>query len=226
MSNEAIFIIATVFCLGCALTAFRLGRQWATAYVVVASAVLACVGAKISMIFGLPITLGEAVYASIYLTSDMVTERFGKKEGYKIIRIGFASLFVFTVLTQLALLLQPEDYAGEVSNAMGTVFEMSLRMTLGGALAYFVSQHFDVWFYHFIHEKTKERFLWLRNNLSTMVSQALDSTIFYLVAFYGVFPDLFQIALAGYTVKVAVALCDTPFMYLSKRIKSEQGWSS
>lgn len=219
MSNEAIFILATIFCLGSALLAFRLGRQWATAYIVVASAVLACVGAKISLIFGLPITLGEAVYASIYLTSDMVTERYGKKEGYKIIRIGFASLFIFTVLTQLALHLQPEDYAGDVSGAMNTVFEMSLRMTVAGALAYFISQHFDVWLYHFIHEKTKERFLWLRNNLSTIISQALDSTIFYLIAFYGVFPNLFQIALAGYIVKVAIALCDTPFMYLSKRFK-------
>ncbi len=219
MSNEVTFIIATIFCLSCALIAFRLGRQWATAYVVVASAVLACVGAKVSTIFGLPITLGEAVYASIYLTSDMITERHGKKEGFRLIRIGFASLFVFTVLTQLALLLQPEDYAGDVSNAMDTVFNMSLRMTIGGALAYFVSQHFDVWLYHLIHEKTKERFLWLRNNLSTLLSQALDSSIFYVIAFYGVFPNLWQIAFAGYIVKVAIALCDTPFMYLSKKLK-------
>lgn len=219
MTNETIFIIATLFCLCGALTAFRLGLNWATGYIVICSAVLACVGAKISNIFGLPITLGEAVYASIYLTSDMVTERYGKKEGYKLVRIGFASLFVFTVLTQLALLLQPEDYAQEISGAMDTVFNMSLRMTAAGALAYFISQHFDVWFYHLIHEKTKERFLWLRNNASTIVSQALDTTIFYTIAFYGVFDNLLEIALAGYIVKVTIALCDTPFMYLSKLAK-------
>ena len=218
MTNETVFVIATIFCLGMALAAFRLGLNWATGYVVICSAVLACVGAKISTIFGLPITLGEAVYASIYLTSDMVTERFGKKEGYKLIRIGFASLFVFTVLTQLALLLQAEDYAQDIATAMDTVFNMSLRMTIAGALAYFISQHFDVWFYHFIHEKTKERFLWLRNNASTIVSQAIDTTIFYTVAFYGVFDNLLQIALAGYIVKVTIALCDTPFIYISKKI--------
>ena len=126
MTNETVsFIIATLFCLGGALGAFRLGLSYATGYVVICSAVLACVGAKISSIFGLPITLGEAVYASIYLTSDMVTERYGKKEGYRLVRIGFASLFVFTVLTQLALLLQPEDYAQDISTAMDTVFNMS-----------------------------------------------------------------------------------------------------
>ena len=91
-------------------------------------------------------------------------------------------------------------------------------MTFAGALAYFVSQHFDVWFYHLIHEKTKERFLWLRNNGSTMVSQAIDTSIFYTIAFYGVFDNLLQIALAGYIVKVAIALCDTPFMYVSKKL--------
>lgn len=220
MTNEIIFIIAVLFSLSCALMAFRLGINWVTAYVVVASAVLACVSAKISSVFGLPITLGEAVYASIYLSSDMVTERYGKKEGFKLIRIGFASLFVFTILTQLALALQPEDYATDIANGMNTVFDMSLRLAVGGALAYFISQHFDVWLYHFIHEKTKERFLWLRNNLSTIISQALDSSIFYMVAFYGVFDNatLLSIALAGYTAKVAIAFCDTPFMYISKRI--------
>lgn len=222
MSNEAIFIIATLFCLCGALASFRLGLNYATAYIVVCSAVLACVGAKISNIFGLPITLGEAVYASMFLTSDMVTERYGKKEGYKMVRIGFASLFIFTVLTQLALLLQPEDYAQDISSAMDIVFNMSLRITIAGALAYVVSQHFDVWFYHFIHEKTKARFLWLRNNGSTIVSQAIDTTIFYTIAFYGVFDNLLEIALAGFIVKVAIALCDTPFMYMSKSIKAEK----
>lgn len=220
MSNEIIFVIATIFCLSSALIAFRLGPQWCTGFIVIMSAVLACVGAKISTIFGLPITLGEAVYASMFLMSDMVTERYGKKEGFRLIRIGFASLFLFTVLTQLALLLQPEDYAADISGAMDNVFDISLRMTIGGALAYLVSQHFDVWFYNFIHNKTKERFLWLRNNLSTLVSQALDSTIFYVIAFYGVFPNLWQIAFAGYIVKVTIALCDTPFMYLSRRFKA------
>lgn len=219
MTNETIFIIATLFCLCGALGAFRLGLPWVTGYIVICSAVLACVGAKISSVFGLPITLGEAVYASMYLTSDMVTERHGKKEGYRLVRIGFASLFVFTVLTQLALLLQAEDYAQDIAGAMDTVFNMSLRMTIGGALAYLVSQHFDVWFYHFIHEKTKERFLWLRNNASTIVSQGIDTTIFYTIAFYGVFENLLQIALAGYIVKVTIALCDTPFIYFSRLVK-------
>ncbi len=219
MTNETIFIAATIFCLCSALFAFRMGQQWATAYIVVCSAVLACVGAKVSTIFGLPITLGEAVYASIYLTSDMTTERYGKKAGYRLIRIGFASLLVFTILTQLALLLQPEDYATDVATAMDTVFGMSLRMAIGGALAYVISQHFDVWLYHRIQQYTSERFLWLRNNLSTFVSQGLDSFIFYTIAFYGVFPNLLEIALAGYIVKVTIALCDTPFLYLSRLIK-------
>jgi hypothetical protein len=60
---------------------------------------------------------------------------------------------------------------------------------------------------------TTERYLWLRNNVSTIVSQLLDSVVFITIAFYGVMP-LVPLILGQWVVKVAIALLDTPLVYL------------
>ena len=87
-------------------------------------------------------------------------------------------------------------------------------------IAYAISQFHDVWLYHHIGEKTQKRHLWLRNNLSTMVSQLIDTVIFCGIAFWGVFPTLIfiEIAVTTYLFKLAVAVMDTPFIYLAKRM--------
>ena len=72
--------------------------------------------------------------------------------------------------------------------------------------------------FHFIKDRTGNKYLWLRNNGSTFVSQAVDSLTFTLLAFYGVFANevIWQIILFTYLVKLIVAVIDTPFIYLSK----------
>ncbi|MEJ2654625.1 MAG: queuosine precursor transporter, partial [Acidihalobacter sp.] len=74
--------------------------------------------------------------------------------------------------------------------------------------------------FHYWKEKTGGRYLWLRNNASTMVSQALDSIIFVGIAFWGVFPwpEFFQILLTTYIMKFIIAAADTPFIYLAKHL--------
>jgi len=79
--------------------------------------------------------------------------------------------------------------------------------------AYLISQHHDVWAFHFWRDKTKGKYLWMRNNASTMVSQLLDTSIFIVLAFYGNAPILTMIG-SQYLIKVLIALCDTPFCYI------------
>ncbi|MBU2235509.1 queuosine precursor transporter [Patescibacteria group bacterium] len=69
-----------------------------------------------------------------------------------------------------------------------------------------------------IKKKTGSKHLWLRNNGSTWASQAIDSVVFTLIAFWGVFPDIWQIILFTYIIKIIVAAIDTPFIYLSKKL--------
>jgi len=94
------------------------------------------------------------------------------------------------------------------------------RIAFASLVAYVASQNHDVWAYHFWKRKTNGRFLWLRNNASTMVSQLIDSVVFCVIAFWGAFPFavFLQILATTYLFKWLVALFDTPFIYLGRRI--------
>ena len=96
------------------------------------------------------------------------------------------------------------------------------RIVIGSLLAYLISQLHDVWAFDFWKVRARGRFLWLRNNASTMVSQALDTVIFCSVAFWGLFElsDFFQILFTTYVLKFVVAAADTPFIYLARRLKA------
>jgi hypothetical protein len=85
-----------------------------------------------------------------------------------------------------------------------------------------ISQSHDVWFFSKLKKRHKNNYLWLRNNLSTVTSQLIDNVIFSLIAFVGVFSwDIIgQIFLTSFILKVIVAACDTPFVYLARKIKN------
>ena len=85
---------------------------------------------------------------------------------------------------------------------------------------YLVSQHHDIFAFQFWKKKTAGRFLWLRNNASTMVSQAIDSILFCTIALWGLFDTTtwLQILATTYFLKWIVAAVDTPYIYLAKKI--------
>jgi len=102
--------------------------------------------------------------------------------------------------------------------ATATLFNFTPRFVIGSLLAYFLSQRFDVWIFHVLKTRTQGRHLWLRNNISTILSQGIDTIIYGLVVWWGIV-DLFtamQLALAKYFFKVIIAIIDTPFIYLAR----------
>ena len=101
---------------------------------------------------------------------------------------------------------------------MDIVFATSFRIVFAGLFVYFLSQSLDVWLYDRIRKWTNEKHMWLRNNGSTIISQLFDTFAFAFLAFYGMFDGWFALAAVAYGVKIFVALCDTPFAYLSRHI--------
>jgi len=174
-------------------------------------------------LFGYVATLGNIVYASSFLVTDILSEKYGKHEARKAVWIGFFSVISMTILMWLALRFLPLD--DEVSQSsfksLQTIFTFMPRIVLASLSAYLISQFHDVWAFHFWKRKFKDKHLWLRNNLSTMVSQLIDSIVFTLVAFYGVFSTevLWEIAATTYVLKWVVAAADTPFVYLARVMK-------
>lgn len=171
-------------------------------------------------VFGLTATLGNAMYGTAFLVTDILNEKYGKKEAQKAVWLGFFTLLTMTVIMQLALMFEPhpDDFA---QGSLETVFGMIPRIAAGSLAAYLVSQFTDVYIFSFLKKKfPKDSHFWIRNNGSTMISQLLDTLVFTSIAFLGEFPFevWIQIAFTTYLLKWIVSVIDTPFGYLAKRI--------
>ncbi|THB78750.1 MAG: VUT family protein [Desulfobacteraceae bacterium] len=201
------------------LISFRLfGRMGLYAWVPLAAVVANIQVVKLVELFGITATLGNIVYASSFLVTDILSELYGKKEARKAVFIGLFSLVAMTALMNLALVFTPapDDFAQE---SLATIFGFMPRIAGASLIAYLLSQTHDVWAYDFWRSRfPSQGFLWLRNNASTMVSQFIDSTVFTLLAFAGVFPlgTLVEIFWTTYLLKWVVGAADTPFIYIAR----------
>ena len=215
--NEILWIIMLAANFGGILFAYRVfGKTGLFIWVPIASIIANIQVVKTVELFGITATLGNIVYATSFLATDILNENHGKKEAGRAVYMGFFSLIILTVMMNLALLFvpHPSDFAQE---SLSTIFSIMPRITLGSLSAYGISQLHDVWAYNFWKErKPQKKYLWIRNNLSTMVSQLIDSLIFTFIAFWGMFPAnvFIEILITTYLFKIIVAALDTPFSVL------------
>lgn len=179
--------------------------------------------------FGMEQTLGNVLFASTFLVTDILSECEGKKEANKAVWIGmFTSLF-FLLLSQSWLLYIPSDGDFAMESIKG-VFSNTPRMLIASFIVYAVSQMFDVWLYHkwwaFTEKKfgDKRRFLWMRNNGSTLISQIVNTLLFTLFAFLGTydFKTLVSVFASSYVIFIFTSLLDTPVVYLARRINDKR----
>lgn len=220
MSNEWLFLLMIIFVLFCTLFAFRMGKHWLYGFIAINIILANIFVTKQFTMFGIIVTGGNITYGSIFLATDLLCEHYTKKDGRQAVYIGFSAALFYLITSQFILLLKPAE-SDLVHSGMKVIFSFAPRIVLASLAAYIVSQMHDIWFFHFLKEKTKGKLLWFRNNVSTWVSQFIDSVIFSSVAFIGLFPTnvVLQIILSTYLLKILVAVIDTPFIYLSYRWK-------
>ncbi len=225
MPNELIWFFFLVLDLSAVLVFFRLFGK-SGLYMSIVTSIIVCniQVLKLVELFGLEATLGNILYAGIFFATDLLSEVYGKKAARRGVWLGFAALIAAAVYMQIALLFAPSP-ADTIQPALERVFSLLPRVALASVTAYLLSQFHDIWAFNLWRRITSGRHLWLRNNASTMVSQLIDSSVFCLVAFAGVFPIpvLFEIVLTTYLFKVIVAACDTPFIYLGRRLSRFRG---
>jgi uncharacterized integral membrane protein (TIGR00697 family) len=172
--------------------------------------------AKLICIFGFTIDAGIIAYPLTFLFTDVISEVWGKRTATSVVWVGFFANIMLMLLIWLGGLLPPSP-EWHNQEAFQTILGAVPRIVVASMVAYLISQHHDVFAFNFWRNKTRGRWLWLRNNLSTGVSQAIDTVVFGFIAFYGVVPLnvlMGEIMLAQYVIKLIVALLDTPFCYL------------
>jgi uncharacterized integral membrane protein (TIGR00697 family) len=164
-----------------------------------------------------PITLpaGDFIYALTFLCTDITNEVFGKKYARNIVKCGLLTLIIVYLGTQLAMVLPAADF-WEQEETFNEFFGTGFRIFLATIFAYIFSQFADVYIFNWVRQKTGEKKLWLRNNISTFVARFLDVVTFVMIAFYGVYEnsELLSIIAGGYVAGLIVSVVDTPFVYL------------
>ena len=180
------------------------------------------------VLFGLIVTGGNALYGALFLITDILGEYHGKKEAYKAVLIGFLTSLFFVVASQVLLHFSPSEY-DFASEHLQALFGILPRVLIGSLLAFAIAQSLDVWLFGYFKKLTNNKLLWLRNNGSTLISQAIDTIIFTAVGIttFSFLPTsmegfieaeiFWQVVLATYIIKVIFAVIDTPFLYLSKK---------
>jgi len=225
--NETLFIISILFYLGGVLFAYKIFGKVGLYIWTAISAILANIEAlKMVDMFGLSVTLGNALYASNFVVTDILSENYDKKSANKAVNIGLFVTIIWVLATQLILMfeLNSLDF---INRSLIEMFGFMPRIAMASIFTYAVAQKIDVVLYHKVWEKTNKIFknsnkgLWLRNNISTLTSQFLDTLIFTLIAFVGIMPfkELMSLVFTTYILKAVVSILDTPIIYLAKKMK-------
>lgn len=224
MQNEILLLISLILTFSAVLILFRLFQEQGLYLWTIVATIAANIEVLIVVnAFGMEMTLGNILFASTFLVTDILSELYGKQSARKAVYLGIATSVIFILISQSWMLYVPNenDFAAP---AIRTVFSNTPRLMAVGIAVYVIVQLFDVWAYHKWWAYTKRKFgdsgkfLWLRNNGSTMVSQLLNTLLFTWGAFLGTHntATLISIAMSSYIIFLVTSIADTPFVYLAR----------
>ena len=193
-------------------------RDFLFALFVASMVMVNTLGTKITSIAGIRVSVGIFFVPVMFLVTDIVGEVFGRKEASRFVNMATIMLVLLFVMMALCIAVKPDDSYG-LQQQYAQIFGSSLRMTIASLVSFAVAQQLDVFMFSLWGKITRGKHLWIRNNMSTIASQLIDTTIFEFIAFWHLTEKfttayIFSLILPYWLFKVAFALLDTPFCYL------------
>ncbi len=229
MMNEILLAFSLLAIYSTVLFAYRaLGKTGLYVWIAIAT-----IAANIEVIllikaFGLEQTLGNILFASTFLVTDILSENEGQKAAKKAVFAGIFANIVFILISQSWFLYTPSE-SDWAMKSVREVFTNVPRIMFVGISVYAISQLFDVWLYEKIWKSTRRIFkndsrgLWIRNNISTMLSQIVNTILFTFGAFYGIegydVSTIWTLVFSSYVIYIVTSICDTPAVYVARKIK-------
>ncbi|MBI3573495.1 queuosine precursor transporter [Candidatus Kaiserbacteria bacterium] len=167
-------------------------------------------------IFGTHLSVAVFSFPVVFIMTDVVGEVYGKRVAKFFVLAGFIATALFIGYSFLSLAM-PWSQAGMwAHDSYNQIFGISVRIAIASLVAFLVAEYQDVLSFFFFRERLGLKPFWLRSNLSNLWSQLLDSTIFMVIAFGGVYatPILINIIVSWWLYKVAMGVLYTPLSYL------------
>jgi uncharacterized integral membrane protein (TIGR00697 family) len=226
MTNELLLATSFIIIYGGVVAFYRFfGKGGLLAFNILATILANIEVLLLIRAFGAEMTLGNVLFASTFLITDILSENHSRKDANRAVVISTLCSVLFIAISQMWLLYTPSenDWA---SGAFHTIFSSTPRVVCASLAVYLISQLTDVWLYHKWWEWCRKRFndhrqgLWNKNNGSTMISQLLNTLLYTFFAFYGTYPiqTLVSIFASSYVIYFIISLLDTPFVYWCRKI--------
>lgn len=194
------------------------GKQGLIAWVAIGTIIANIQVIKTVEIFGISATLGNVMFASIYLATDILNDIYGRKVAKRAVWLGFSSTLVMIIVMQVSLQFIPS--ADDVAQkGLETIFNIVPRIALGSIIAYIIGQHIDVFIFSLIKKIfSSDKTFIIRAYGSTILSSIIDTALFVSIAFLGSLPNaaVFEIFITTYVLKLVSTIFNVPFGYIAK----------
>ena len=171
-------------------------------WVSIASIIANLTVCKMIDVFNFTTSLGNVIFASTFLATDILSEKYSAKDARKSVYLSIFSSITFIIITQLTLVFIPSS-EDVVQESMKTLFSINLRTSIASMGMFFIANMLDIYIYNKLKEKLPK-----------------ENYFFNTFAFLGIFsiPTIISIATTTTIIEIIIAICDTPFLYLSKKI--------
>ncbi len=172
---------------------------------------------SIPSILDLEVSVGVLLYPITFLISDLLTEFYGKKRAKYVIQITIIISFLVMCLLYISVNLKAVDWSAINDEQFEKIFSVYNAGTLASIIAMYIGQIIDITIFSWLKAKTNGKYLWLRNNVSTIIAQFFDTvTVLSILCFFNILPlsQLSNIFISSFIFKIIAAIIDTPFCYL------------
>lgn len=156
----------------------------------------------------------------VFLMTDVIGEVYGKRVASLFVLAGFVSTALFLLYSLISLALPWAAEGLWAKPGYEQMFGISARIAVASLAAFAIAEYQDVLSFFFFRARFGERLFWLRSLLSNLWSQFLDTVIFMLIAFLGVYDTqtLITLIVTWWLFKVGMGLLYTPLSYLGIRL--------
>lgn len=164
------------------------------------------------------VSVGLLFFPITFLLTDIITEFFGKQKAIFAVKLCLLNGLAILVLVKISSMLPATTWSQVTNKDFDSVFNIYDISIAASFISFYVCQYVDIRLFSFIKEQTKGKHLWLRNNISSMTSQAIDTLlVISILVFFKVIPasESLAVAISSYTFKFIAAILDTPFCYLA-----------
>ena len=227
--NELLLILQLVGLYGAVIVFYKLfGKKGLLCWTVIAT-VLANIEVLLQVdAFGMHMTLGNVLFATSFVVTDILSELYGQSVSKQAVNIGICTSIIFILICQSWLIFEPNVFDFAMPSFI-VIFTNTPRLIFASFIVYMIVQRLDVWLYHkwwkFTSKIFKDEYkgLWMRNNGSTLISQLLNSILYTILAFYGIMENevLINLIFTSYIIFIVTSIADTPVVYICRTLKQK-----